>query len=205
MPASAHFDPNEAKALIAMIAKLEGSTVPIEPPIPPSWNLVFSSPVMGQFENMWQLWQNTGQYAVLIRGTVVQTGSIVEDLMAVMIPAQGDLPAGSVALPYRLAADPKAGVHLGFALGMAILLCDGVNGILPKLRALVPDGASVLIAGHSQGAALATLCRSFLHYSPILGDKQLHYKTYLYAQPKPGNDHYGISNRSSAMLISVSV
>ena len=191
MPPNPHFDPVEAKALIAMSAKLAGPKGLPEPPLPSSWDLVFSSPVMGPFDNMWQLWKSTDQYAVLIRGTVIKTGSIIEDLMAVMIPAQGDLPAGSVALPYRLAADPKAGVHLGFALGMAILLCDGANGILAKLGTLVPDGASLLIAGHSQGAALATLCRSFLHYSPILAEKQLRYKTYLYAQPKPGNDHYG--------------
>ena len=47
----------------------------------------------------------------------------------------------------------------------------------------------MLVTGHSQGAAMATLLRSYLQYSPnaLSG---VSYKTYVYAQPKPGNDHY---------------
>jgi hypothetical protein len=40
---------------------------------------------------------------------------------------------------------------------------------------------------------MATLCRSFLNYTSILSDFGLSYgyKSYAFAQPKPGNDHYG--------------
>jgi hypothetical protein len=187
------FDLTEAKTLVAFCADIEGPTPPLAmPPIPANWTSVFLSPELGVFDNRWQLWKNTqaNEYAVVIRGTVGKPGSVILDLMAVMIPASGMLPVGSVALPYKLAEDPKAAVHLGFALGTAILLYDSTNGILAKLREL-PSGAGVFVAGHSQGASIATLVRSFLRYSPLLADKKFTYKSYLYAQAKPGNDHYG--------------
>ncbi len=190
------FDLTEAKAMIAIAANLEGPTPPLKmPAIPANWGSqpIFDSPIMGAYDNKWQLWasQSTNQYAVVIRGTVSKVGSIWEDLMAVMIPATGALPIGSVSLSYKLADDPKADVHLGFALGMAILMFDGANGIITQLQQHVPAGAEIFIAGHSQGAAIATLCRSFLEYSDILTAKRYIYKTYLYAQPKPGNSHFG--------------
>ncbi len=91
---------------------------------------MFDSPVLGAFDNKWQLWRNATekQYAVVIRGTVGEPRSVVEDLLAVMIPASGELHVGAGKLPYRLAADPKAAVHLGFALGMAALLFDKNSG-----------------------------------------------------------------------------
>ncbi len=187
------FDLTEARNLIAFAAQLEGPTPPLAPPpIPANWSVVFTSPVMGVFDNKWQLWKNSlaNEYAVVIRGTVDEPGSVILDLMSVMIPASGTLPVGSVTLPYKLAEDPKAAVHLGFALGLGILLYDSTNGILAKLSGL-PPGSSIFIAGHSQGASIATLCRSFLRYSPILAAQNFSYKTYLYAQAKPGNDHYG--------------
>ena len=203
------FDLTEARNLIAFAAQLEGPTPPLAPPpIPANWSVVFTSPELGAFDNKWQLWKNSqaNEYAVVIRGTVGKPGSVILDLMSVMIPASGILPVGSVALPYKLAEDPKATVHLGFALGMCILLYDATNGILAKLREL-PAGAGVFIAGHSQGASIATLCRSFLQYSALLADKNFSYKTYLYAQAKPGNDHYGwdfervTSNRDSGFSV----
>ena len=188
-----HFDLTEARNLLAFAADLEGPTPPLAAPLlPADWSSVFISPELGAFDNKWQLWQKNGtnEYAVVIRGTVGKPGSVILDLMSVMIPASGILPVGSVALPYKLAENPKAAVHLGFVLGMCILLHDATNGIIAKLSGL-PPGSSIFIAGHSQGASIATLCRSFLRYSPILAAKNFSYKTYLYAQAKPGNDHYG--------------
>jgi hypothetical protein len=187
------FDSTSAKSLIAFAADIEGVTPPLTPPpLPSNWSAIFTSPDLGPFQNKWQLWvnQQAPQYAVVIRGTISKPGSILEDVMAVMIPAKGILPLGSVQFQYHLADDPKAAVHYGFTLGMALLLFDRTNGILSQLQQ-VPNRAEVFITGHSQGAAIATLCRSFLDYSPILAEKQFTYPAYLFAQPKPGNDHYG--------------
>ncbi|HET7505714.1 MAG TPA: hypothetical protein VFK02_32060, partial [Kofleriaceae bacterium] len=165
------------------------------PPIPTNWTMVYDSQSFGPFDNRWQLWKDgsgTGNYAAVIRGTTSQTGSIVEDLLAVMVPATGSVTLDDVTLSYQLAADPLAGVHVGFALGTLITLFDPA-GILLNLAANVPTGSGVFIAGHSQGAAMATLCRSFLHYSSLLPGAGFNYsyKSYVFAQPKPGNDHYG--------------
>ncbi len=185
------FNPTEAKTLIAISAALElDNPVPV---IPANWQLDFDSPELGPFENKYQLWKNTevpGQYALVIRGTVDQTGSIVEDLLSVMIPGSGSLTLGPTQLSYTLAKEPNAGVHLGFTLGLCFLLFDGLSGILAQLYARMGQVQELFVAGHSQGAAVATLCRSYFEYAPVVQPLGLSLKTYVFAQPKPGNDHY---------------
>src|SRR5262249_16813718 len=51
------------------------------------------------------------------------------------------------------------------------------------------------LTGHSQGAAMATLLRSYLEYARE-APSGLSYKTYVFAQPKPGNDHYALDFES---------
>lgn len=190
------FNLTEAESLISLLANLEGTTPPplVAPPIPANWTLIYDSPVIGVFDNKWQLYQytenQTTQYAVLIRGTVSTAGSIIDDVLAVMIPASGSLTVDSITFSYQLAADPLAGVHLGFALAAFILLYDPTNGILVKLLENVPAGSDVFVTGHSQGAAIATLLRSYFNYSDFQKVAGYDYKTYLFSQPKPGNDHY---------------
>ena len=190
------FVPSEAENLVAVCSNLEGTPPPPlqAPPQPAGWMLVFDSQQFGPFDNRWQLWQTnvSGQYAVVIRGTVSTAGSIIEDLLSVMIPASGSVGLGPIKLSYQLAADPLAAVHLGFTLGSFFTLLDPLVGILLKLIELVPAGSEVFVAGHSQGAAEATLVRSYLAYPNLLtGLLDYQYKTYVFAQPKPGNDHYG--------------
>jgi len=207
------FDLGEAKTLLAILATLEAETRPL-PPIPPSWTLDFDSPELGPFENKYQLWKNTavpGQYALAIRGTVEKTGSIAEDLLSVMIPASRSLSLGPVHLSYTLAEEPNAGVHLGFVLGLGFLLFDGLNGILPQLLLRKGQIRELYVSGHSQGAAVATLCRSFFAYSSLVQELGLAYKTYVFAQPKPGNDHYAYdfealpANRDRAFTVTNSL
>lgn len=202
MTFSPGFNTSEAEALIALLSQLEGTTPPPlqAPPMPQNWSLVFDSPQIGVFDNKWQLWKfsegQVTQYAVLIRGTVDEPGSIIDDILAVMIPASGSATVSSITLSYQLATNPKAGVHLGFALALFILLYDPTDGILVKLLELVPPGGDVFVAGHSQGAAIATLCRSFLNYTEFQKLFNFNYKTYVFSQPKPGNDYYGYDYES---------
>jgi hypothetical protein len=107
-----------------------------------------------------------------------------------MIKGTGSVQLGPLQFDYQFAADPQAAVHIGFALGALLLLKDPTNGILSQLaKNGVGASSKVFISGHSQGAAIATLIRSYLQYAPD-APKQVDYKTYVYAQPKPGNDHY---------------
>lgn len=191
MTLTPEFSHKEAIDLLGLSAFAE--TDAPQPPIPDPrdmWDLVFDSPVVGPFDNKWQLWRKKGQgpFAIAIRGTVEEGGSILEDLIALMVKAQGTLGIGGVNHNYQFAADPRAGVHLGFALATILLLNDPVNGIIARVRNQIPAGSNVYITGHSQGAAMATLLRSFFHYSGRLENCSI--KTYVFAQPKPGNVHY---------------
>ena len=114
-------------------------------------DLVFDSPVMGPFDNKWQLWRKKGQgpFAIAIRGTVEEGGSILEDLIAVMAKARGILGVGGANHNYQFAADPRAGVHLGFALATILLLNDPANGIIARAGNQIPTGSDIYITGHS--------------------------------------------------------
>jgi hypothetical protein len=181
----------EALDLLAMCANVEGEATPPIPPSPPGWTLRFDSPVIGVFDEKWQLWESeAGAYAIALRGTVMQAGSILEDLISLLVRATGRITVGPLSIPFQFAAEPGAGVHLGFVLGTLILLKDPINGILAQLaERRIGAGSTVYVTGHSQGAAMATLLRSYLEYAPD-APAGLSYKTYVYAQPKPGNDHY---------------
>jgi hypothetical protein len=192
MPLAPGFVLQEALDLLQFSAIVEGDVQSPIPSTPPAnWTLQFTSPVIPPFDNVWQLWKrDDGVFAISIRGTVFQAGSIAEDVLALMISATGAIKVGATQFPYTFAADPKAGVHLGFAVATLLVAELPLIGILEVLKLNgVGPGSQVYITGHSQGAAMATLLRSYLQYSAnaIPG---VSYKTYVYAQPKPGNDHY---------------
>lgn len=188
MPFSKSFDLAEALDLLALCSIVEGST---ELPQPPGWTMLFDSPVIPPFTEKWQLWQNTtGAYAIVVRGTVYDPGSILEDLLAFLALAAGSVTIGPYRIDYKFAADPHASVNVGFTLGALLVLKDPVNGILAQLAYKVPAGSQIYVTGHSQGAAVATLLRSYLQYAADRPNKNYSYKTYVYAQPKPGNNHY---------------
>lgn len=159
-------------------------------PPPPGdfgWKLAFDPGKVVNDDNYWQLWRNESgsRYALCFRGTTSALSSIWEDLK---VRARGPaLRVRGVSVP--LAVHPMARVHGGFAEALEAMLEDSVLEVLTRFAR---EGMEQLyLIGHSQGAAIATLCRSFLEYQklePALG--ALETKTYAFAQPKPGNRHY---------------
>ena len=183
----------------------------------------------GPFNSAWRLWQLSDQpvYAVTSRGTIPSWDSIEEDLLTnslqaekIVVPTLDDK-----SIRFRLAATryrkldeahdfPVSEVHTGFSYGLSSVLFDRQYGLLKALRDKVPPGATLLITGHSQGAAVATLLHSFLHYACAddgrrkakeedlgnyadcegfgLGEKHWLLKSYVFAQPKPGNWRYSL-------------
>jgi len=224
------FDLQEASSLLELCIDLNR-----EPDEPSSANtsawepvLSFESPHLGgrdkahaPFDNAWKLWKRKGatqDYAVVIRGTLANARSILDDLLATSVASEVHVGLGpDRSLSFLLATTPGAEVHLGFAYGMAVLAFDQEQGILGALRAL-PPGSRIFITGHSQGAAIATLVHAFLHYAINeidnrydLQKQNFALKSYLFAQPKPGNWQFAMDfariagNRGTSYVINNSL
>src|SRR5207248_11126260 len=122
-------------------------------PLPKQFAMVYRSPE-GPLKNRWDLWVNNKGIAVIsIRGTTKSDVSWLENFYAAMVPANGKLHLGdSDDFAYNLASNPKAGVHIGWLLGLA----DLSKSILPKLYWLYNSKGikNYIIVGHSQGAAI---------------------------------------------------
>lgn len=152
----------------------------------------------GPWQNAWLLYQgrgrNAGKYAIAIRGTVFSnTPSAVEDLFFQPLIAKSFL---SDAVSFSDSS--LASVHSGFAHATFTTLLDARYGILPVLDRKVPSQSQLFVVGHSQGAAMATLVHAFLHHAMrdadcsghdpfVLKGKAYRLKSYVFAQPKPGN------------------
>ncbi|SDY46414.1 hypothetical protein [Nitrosomonas sp. Nm33] len=157
----------------------------------------------GPFNNAWIALQKSAgdEYALAIRGTVGQARSILNDVLATTIPADSGIEfPKNRNLPITFATTPRAEVHLGFAYAAFSMLFDNERGIVNLLRSgLIPPGAKLFITGHSQGAAIGTLVHAYLHYAITdptdryqLKDKRLTLKSYVFAQPKPGNYQFAL-------------
>ena len=235
---AAGFIKEEAIQILELCAELNGFGVQgAEPPDTSGWealpggmdpdNAGKAAHGFGPFDSRWKLWRRTGSndYAVVIRGTVSDAVSIDEDLMANTLPAEKIIiPAGKhKTISFRLASTsyrqvdeskdwPVPEVHAGFAYGLAVILFDRQFGLIKALQDL-PEGSRLYVTGHSQGAGIATLLHSFLHYAcadrrAAIGEedetnyrdcsrfglekKNFSIKSYVFAQPKPGNWRYAM-------------
>lgn len=157
--------------------------------IPPSerFHRIYRSPVMGM-DNRWELHSDgNGQVVISLRGTTTKRVSWLENGYAAMVAARGRLRLEpDFVFEYKLSEDDRAAVHVGWLIGMAYLQRD----ILPRIDSAYAAGVrDVLVAGHSQGGALAYLLTAHLHALRAQGriGADLRFKTYASAAPKPGN------------------
>lgn len=168
------------------IAKWPGDTLVQKP----ESKFVYRSPVIG-IANMWDLWIRQDQVPVLsVRGTVADPVSWLSNLYAAMVPAKGTLKlAKDFEFNYHLADDPKANVHVGWLISTAYIARD----MVPKIDSCYKAGMKeFLIMGHSQGGAICFLLTSHLERLKTEGKlpKDIRFKTYCSAGPKPGNLYY---------------
>lgn len=154
----------------------------------------------GPYQSAWLLYEgrgvNAGAYAIAIRGTVLSAApSVVEDALFHPVDAQQFL-----SKYVSFASFNRASLHSGFAHATFSMLMDdryGVIRVLNSPQIQIKPGARLFIVGHSQGAAMATLTHAFFHYamkdastsSDVFGlnGKNYKLKSYVFAQPKPGN------------------
>ncbi|PLX02296.1 MAG: hypothetical protein C0595_11340 [Marinilabiliales bacterium] len=156
--------------------------------LPKNYKKIYQSESMGM-DNKWQLLEGPGYAVINIRGSTTDPLNWITNLYSAMIPANGSisLPDGTV-VNYCLSDNPLANVHSGWTLAMVFLSGD----IVSKIKELNEKGIYYfIITGHSQGAAIAQLMRSYVeNVSPEVLDKKNEFKTYVFASPKPANTYF---------------
>lgn len=156
--------------------------------LPVEFRKTYTSPITG-LDNRFTLYERAdGKVAVIaVRGTVASKKSWLANVYMVMQPAQGTAHlSDSSAFSYKLAADARAAVHSGWLISLLSMRSD----IEQKIGEFYRKGTrSIIISGHSQGGAIASLLSASLHYRTLEGalPADIRYKTYCSAAPKPGN------------------
>lgn len=187
------FNPAEYEDLLTINAITH--TAGIEPGkasgIAHKYILKYRSAEMGLM-NLWELWMRDDNVAVVsFRGTIANPISWLANFYSAMIPATGTIHLNdSTDFKYKLAESPRATVHIGWMIGLGYLIPEVVRELN---RVYKEDNIrNVLIIGHSQGGALATLGTSYLRHAQtggiIPGD--IVFKSYCSASPKVGNLYY---------------
>lgn len=159
-------------------------------PPPEMSEVVYRSPESG-FKNRWDLaMRNDGIPIICIRGTIQDPVSWMANFYAAMVPAKGKLKLkNDFDFEYKVAEHPRAAVHIGWLIATAYLS----QTILPKIDSLYNiNHREFIIMGHSQGGAIAYIMTSYLEYLKSSGrlGKDIRFKTYCSAAPKPGNLYY---------------
>ncbi|WP_423737001.1 lipase family protein [Chitinophaga caseinilytica] len=181
----AGFDANEYQDLMRL--HQDGDTANAKNH-PSSYRLLYTSPEVG-FYNRWMMWErNDGVDVIQVRGTIGKLKSWLANFYAAMIPAKGVLQLNdSTRWEYKLAADTaKAYVHVGWTAAVGFMSADIISHVKERYAR---GTRQFIVTGHSQGGAIAFLLRSHLQYHPDL-PKDIIYKTYCSAAPKPGNLFY---------------
>lgn len=187
------FDKQEYIELLRIVQKqhVDLDKWPSDTLVPkPESTFAYRSPVIG-IVNMWDLWIRKDKVGILsVRGTVNDPASWLPNLYAAMVPAKGTLKlAKDFEFNYHLADDPKANVHIGWLISTAYI----ARNMVPRIDSCYKTGIKeFIITGHSQGGAICFLLTSHLERLKTEGKlpKDIRFKTYCSAAPKPGNLYY---------------
>lgn len=156
--------------------------------IPANYKRVYRSPEVG-LKNKVDFWLRNDSVGVICLRYTVGGTSWLENFYSGMIKAEGSLKLDNTTIfNYKFSKDEKAFVHHGWAIGIAYLAPLVTQTINEYYKKGVKE---FIIVGHSQGAALSFLMRSYLEYAPdSVVPNDINYKVYGCAAPKPGNLFY---------------
>ncbi|MDR0228684.1 MAG: lipase family protein [Flavobacteriaceae bacterium] len=142
--------------------------------------------------NQWGLYKNekTNVHEIVVRGTVNKGSSWLANYYAAMIPANGEIQLSNTQkVQYHLADDNRATVHAGWTIASLYLMEE----IKPKIDSLYKhNNKEFIISGHSQGGVITYLLTANLRQMQEKGKlpKDIVFKTYALAPPKPGNLYF---------------
>jgi hypothetical protein len=146
----------------------------------------------GVTENVSMLVKNGSVYCLAFRGTV-NMANVRQDAQAALEAAG---PNNSSKFNYINNGAPgpigTPKVHSGFRASLETMAAGSPSlestQSLTDLINLIPDGADVIVTGHSLGAGQATLCAAALAAGGFPGvTAKFNLKVYAIAQPHPGN------------------
>jgi hypothetical protein len=141
------------------------------------------------FDNLFDLWLHKEQpiAVISVRGSIATEASFLANFYAAMIPAKGEIQINDdFNFKYKLAENSNAAVHVGWLISMASLS----NSIKSKIDSCYNIGIKdFLLTGHSQGGGITYLLTAYLKNLQKGNElsKDIHFKTYCSAGPKPGN------------------
>lgn len=187
----AGFSKSEYRELMSISARTSGGPDYYKDiPAPEHFKRSYRSEAIG-LDNLWEMWISDKDAAVIsLRGTTQNAESWLANLYAAMVSAKGVLHLGPTdSFEYELAKHPQAAVHVGWLLSTAYLSKE----IIPQIQALHKKGyRNFYIVGHSQGGAISYLLTSHLKALQQRDSlaKDIKFKTYGSAAPKPGNLYY---------------
>lgn len=156
--------------------------------LPKNYKRYYRSAEVG-LNNRFDFWLRDDSVGVICLRYTVGGTSWLENLYSGMIKAKGTLHLNDTThFEYNFSDNEQALVHHGWAIGIAYLAPLVTKTINEYYKKGIKE---FIIVGHSQGAALAFLMRSYLNYvSDAIIPKDIIYKVYGSAAPKPGNLFY---------------
>lgn len=183
------FDVKEVKLAIALcnsynFTKQFGETKSLTPK---EFRLSYESDIQSM-DNKFQVYENGEIGVINFRGSTEKFISWVENCYSAMVFAKDTMIIKGDTIPYCFGDSLYASVHAGYALTIVLLS----ESIIEQVKALNKKGIhQIIITGHSQGGALATMTRAFLEHLPEqrLSSKNI-YKTYAFAPPMCGNSEF---------------
>lgn len=181
------FDAIEYKELLEMVGKLRDSMPEVSTL---KYKLIYRSPRVG-FQNCYEAWEGiNGKGVIHIQGTIASAVSWLANFYCPMVKAKGQLQINdSTLFYYKLAENESAYVHTGWLTSLAHM----APGILTQINNFQVKGINqIYLVGHSQGGAITFLLTSYLRHLQLDGklDKNIVFKSYCSAAPKPGNLYY---------------
>lgn len=193
------FEKEEYRQLMRAFSCWGDSTIYKGIPESTVYKTIYRSEIMG-LENQWELYENHTHSVICLRGTASNKISWMANFYAAMVPAIGQFQLNdTLKFDYHYADNPKAAVHIGWALSSAYLLTD----ILPKVKQQYEKGfKAFMIFGHSQGGALSYFITAQLRYYQKTGvlPKDIVFKTYCSAAPKPGNLYFAYDYEAATQM-----
>ncbi|MBR9757348.1 MAG: lipase family protein [Algicola sp.] len=155
--------------------------------LPAGFALNYDSGVMAM-DNKFRVFDNGVYGMISFRGSTDKIISWVENCYAAMIPAKGSMTVKGKLYEYTFSKTDSAAVHSGYALTVVMLS----ENIIKQVKRLNQKGIHhIIITGHSQGGALATLTRAYLEHLPKhTFSKATTFKTYAFAAPMSGNREF---------------